>query len=89
MGAGLCKLERRRVVLPNGQILRQPARDSRKFANNMSRRPTKVNKAHKHCYGLLKSLNKTNQDTIKYIATHAAFTWAISLFSINFKPQVE
>ena len=47
MGAGLCKLERRRVVLPNGQILRLPARDSRKFANNMSRRPTKVNRPTK------------------------------------------
>ena len=51
----ICKLERRRVVLPNGQILRRPARDSRKFANNMSRRPTKVIRAQKHCHGLFKN----------------------------------
>ncbi len=65
MGAGLCKLERRRVVLPNGQILRWPARDSRKFANNMSRRPTKLIKAQKHCHGLLKTSSRNKPSNYK------------------------
>jgi hypothetical protein len=49
-----CKMEQRRVVLRKCIYKRKAACVLWSFADDMSRRPSMVNKAHKHCHGLFK-----------------------------------